>query len=60
MDTNNWLTSDNRADTMSAEHVCDREESNEEVQQLPSCLDWTAEEVAEWVERLGYPQYKVV
>ena len=27
--------------------------------EVPVCLEWTADEVAEWVGRLGFPQYKV-
>ena len=26
---------------------------------VPACLEWDAEGVAEWIERLGFPQYKV-
>ncbi len=27
--------------------------------QVPKCVRWTAEEVADWIQSLGYPQYKV-
>ena len=26
---------------------------------IPACLEWTVEDVAEWIEYLGFPQYKV-
>ena len=26
---------------------------------IPVCLEWTPEDVAEWIEHLGFPQYKV-
>ena len=26
---------------------------------IPLCLYWSVEEVAEWIEYLGFPQYKV-
>ena len=27
---------------------------------IPACLEWTPEDVAEWIEYLGFPQYKVI
>lgn len=26
---------------------------------IPASLEWSAEDVAEWIEYLGFPQYKV-
>jgi hypothetical protein len=26
---------------------------------IPACLEWSPEDVAEWIEYLGFPQYKV-
>lgn len=26
---------------------------------IPLCLQWTTEDVAEWIEYVGFPQYKV-
>ena len=26
---------------------------------IPACLEWTPEDVAEWIEYLGFSQYKV-
>ena len=26
---------------------------------IPACLEWTPDDVAEWIEHLGFPQYKV-
>lgn len=26
---------------------------------IPLCLEWSSEDVAEWIEYLGFPQYKV-
>lgn len=26
---------------------------------LPVCMNWTKEEVSEWIASLGFPQYKV-
>ncbi|GFS71609.1 hypothetical protein NPIL_620391 [Nephila pilipes] len=28
--------------------------------ELPPCIAWTAEEVASWIEDLGFPHYKVI
>ena len=26
---------------------------------LPACLSWTPDDVAEWIEYIGFPEYKV-
>jgi hypothetical protein len=26
---------------------------------IPTCLVWSPEDVAEWIEYIGFPQYKV-
>ena len=28
-------------------------------EQTPYCIDWSIEDVADWISDLGYPQYKV-
>ena len=28
-------------------------------ERLPVCLEWTVKEVADWIENLGYKQYRV-
>lgn len=28
-------------------------------QDVPYCLKWSSKDVAEWIESLGFPQYKV-
>ena len=34
-------------------------EGNSSVSQVPGCLQWTVEEVADWIEKLGYKEYRV-
>ncbi len=34
-------------------------ESSGGVPAVPQCLEWTVEEVADWVESLGFRQYRV-
>ena len=29
------------------------------VPRVPACLQWTADEVADWIEKLGYKEYRV-
>ena len=31
----------------------------EEAAVVPACLDWSVEEVGDWIESIGFPQYRV-
>ena len=33
--------------------------SSEELGAVPACLDWSVEEVGDWIETIGFPQYRV-
>lgn len=35
------------------------DESTASIERVPPCLEWTAEEVADWIESLGYKEYRV-
>ncbi len=35
--------------------TCEAEDRSE-----PECINWSVEEVAEWIESLGFEEYKVV
>ena len=37
----------------------DDESSSTSVERVPACLEWTVQEVADWIEKLGYKEYKV-
>jgi hypothetical protein len=29
------------------------------VSRVPACLQWTVDEVADWIDKLGYKEYRV-
>ena len=33
--------------------------SSDESQNVPQCIHWSTEEVADWIENLGFKEYKV-
>ncbi len=35
-----------------------RQSSEAEVELVPRCIEWSKEEVAEWIGSLGYEEYK--
>lgn len=37
----------------------DNNEKTDESDVLPDCLNWNCDEVADWIEQLGFPYYRV-
>lgn len=52
----NWSPS-SEANTMSKRNQDSQQTDAAAV--VPTCMNWSVEEVADWVESLGFPQYRV-